>query len=122
MCPGLRLAVDDLREIGDRRTGVQPRQHVIATRVLRQRRDARGLVVEITEDDRLRGTRLCARGCDLAVLNVAILEARTVLGAAVRCTQNVHFSITPFARTVTSGLSSMLSGSGQLSHSPPGSL
>src|SRR5256886_5498406 len=34
----------------------------------------------------------------------------------MRCTQKVHFSITPFSRTVTSGLSSMLSGSGQLSH------
>src|SRR5205807_9312466 len=37
----------------------------------------------------------------------------------MRCTQKVHFSITPFSRTVTSGLRSMLSGSDQLSHSLP---
>ncbi len=41
--------------------------------------------------------------------------------ARMRCTQKVHFSMTPFSRTVTSGLSSKCSGSGQLSHSPPGS-
>src|SRR4029079_8081054 len=32
----------------------------------------------------------------------------------MRCTQNVHFSITPLSRTVTSGLSCQLSGSGNL--------
>ena len=29
----------------------------------------------------------------------------------MRCTQNVHFSITPFSRTVTSGFSCQFSGS-----------
>ncbi len=29
----------------------------------------------------------------------------------MRCTQKVHFSITPFSRTVTSGFSCQLSGS-----------
>ena len=33
----------------------------------------------------------------------------------MRCTQNVHFSITPWPRTVTSGLSPRPIGSGQRS-------
>ena len=30
----------------------------------------------------------------------------------MRCTQNVHFSMTPLARTITSGFSARFSGSG----------
>ena len=37
---------------------------------------------------------------------------RVDLGGRMRWTQNVHFSITPAPRTVTSGLSCRLSGSG----------
>src|SRR2546426_8729664 len=50
-------AVHDLREVRDRRPGVQSLEHVIAARVLRQRRDTRRLVVQVAEDDRLRRAR-----------------------------------------------------------------
>src|SRR5207302_6875337 len=54
----------------------------IAARILRERRDSRGLVVQIAEHDRLRRAGLRAGRRDVAVLHVAVLETRPVLRAA----------------------------------------
>src|SRR5437870_10904691 len=79
---GLRHgAVHDLREVRDRRLRVESREHVIAARVLGERRDPRRLVVQVAEHNRLRGAGLGAGRRDVAVLDVAILEARAVLRA-----------------------------------------
>src|SRR5438876_821285 len=75
-------AVYHLREIRDRRQGVEPSEDVIAARVLREGRHARGLVVQVAEHDRLRRAGLRARGRDVAVLHFSILEPRPVLGTA----------------------------------------
>ena len=49
--------------------------------------------------------RLLARGDDLAGRDRALARCAPRISAPrMRCTQNVHFSITPRARTVTSGL------------------
>src|SRR5712692_3346960 len=74
-----RLLRHDASEIRDGRLGVQAGEHVIATRVTRQLVDPRVVVVEIAEDDRFRRTGLLARGHDVAIADVAILESRLTL-------------------------------------------
>src|SRR6266851_6332925 len=83
MCLWLpRPAGYDLGQVGDGRLGVQPGEHVVAARVLGERGDARGLVVEVAEHDRFRRTRLGAGWRDVAVLDRAVLETRPVLRPA----------------------------------------
>src|SRR5437879_11823101 len=79
---GTYAIVHDLGEIRDRRLGVQAREHVIAPRVLGELRDAGAPVMQVTEHDRLGGTGLGARGDDLAVPHVAVLEAGVILRTA----------------------------------------
>src|ERR1041385_8239203 len=75
-------AVHDLREIRDRRLGVQIREDMVAARVTRQRRDARGGVPQVAEHDRLRRARLGARRRDVPVLDVAVFQPCPALRAA----------------------------------------
>ena len=65
-------------------------------------KDSRLMAVPYTEGGKarqfdIRADRLWAGGL-----------ATAVVAALIRCTQNVHFSITPRARTVTSGLNRSL--------------
>src|SRR2546430_4028265 len=53
-----------------------PRSTLFPYTTLFRSRDTRRLVVQVAEDDRLRRARLCAGRRDVAVLHVAVLEAR----------------------------------------------
>src|SRR2546422_10898039 len=77
-----RILGDDAGEISDRRLRVQSREDVVAARIPRELIDARVPVVEIAEDDRLRRAGRLARGDDVAVAHVPVLEPRLVLRAA----------------------------------------
>src|SRR5882762_8394533 len=77
-----RILRDDASQVGDRGLRVQTRQHMIAARVTGELEHARVPVVEVAEYDRLRRTGRLARGDDVAVAHVAVLESRLVLGAA----------------------------------------
>src|ERR1043166_9810948 len=76
------VAVHDASEVRDGRLRVQALKHVIAARVARQRRDARRLVVQIAEHDGLRRAGLRAGRRYVAVLALAVFEARAVLRTA----------------------------------------
>ena len=66
--------------------------------------DAAVRIVDIAEHDRFRRAGLLAGGDNFAVGDRAILLLRSMRASLMRCTQYVHFSITPRLRTVTSGL------------------
>src|SRR5882724_9722600 len=70
------------REIGDGGLGVQAGQHVVSTGIPGQLEDLRAAVVQVAEHDRLGRARLLARGHDLAVPHVTVLEPRPVLRPA----------------------------------------
>ena len=93
-------------QIGRARLRVQFLQHARSYRLLGfQLRDSAVRIVDIAEDDRLGRTGLLAGGHDLAVAYRPVLLLRLdPCAALIRCTQYVHFSITPRLRTVTSGL------------------
>src|ERR1041385_9510541 len=76
------VAVHDASEVSDGRLRVQALKHVIAARVARQRRDARRLVVQIAEHDGLRRAGLRAGRRYVAVLDLAVFEARAGLRTA----------------------------------------
>ena len=59
----------------------------------------------VAEDQGPGGAGLHARRLDLTVEDRAALDPRLFAARRMRCTQNVHFSISPTLRTVTSGLS-----------------
>src|SRR5204862_2822708 len=71
-------------QVGDAGPGVQPGQHVIGARVVRQLAHARAGVVQVPEHDRLRRAALRARRQELqlGVIEAPVAEARLVLLAA----------------------------------------
>ena len=75
----LRVGIAQLRQIRRARARVQFREQAVVQRRGAQFRDAAAGVVDVAEDDRLRRTRLRARGRDLAVADRAIRFVRVDL-------------------------------------------
>ena len=102
----------DLLQVDHRGEGVELLEHVVRAPVLDLLRDRPLRIGRVTEHDGPRRARLGARRRELVGEECAPSVFTRVSASRIRCTQKVHFSITPFPRTVTSGLSCQLSGSG----------
>jgi hypothetical protein len=95
------------REIRNVRERAKILEQCAAARRARQARHLALRILEVTEHQRTRRARLGAGRLEITIL-------AWPSAARMRCTQNVHFSMTPTVRTETSGLSCRWSGFGQL--------
>ena len=104
----------DLREVGHGGTGVEHLQGVVgAVLASRLASTARLCCLDVAEGDRV-GGQVCWQA--VTTSPSAIVPPSSLAGCravSMRWTQKVHFSITPWPRTVTSGLSIMPSRPGQ---------
>jgi len=114
---GSRLAVEGrASQVVDRREDVGLRQGVVRAGAASLLSDMRFGVVQVAEGDRARrarvGTSRQAGQLESATRSVWPRSFQAIFVRRIRCTQKVHFSMTPIVRVETSGLSIRLKGSG----------
>jgi hypothetical protein len=107
-----RIRVAHLGQIGRPGPGVQLVEKRVVARVGLRLRDPARRVANIAKLDGRGRAGLLAGRLDIAVTERAPRELRIDLPRLILCVQYVHFSMTPLARTVTSGFIASLRMSG----------
>src|SRR4051812_13280218 len=107
----LRVWVPHPREIRRPRARADIVEDEVVPAVLVQARDFRSLVVQVTERKGVGGARLLACRHQISVVDPSVPGPCVDGARSIRCTQYVHFSMTPRLRTVTSGFMRIFSTS-----------
>jgi hypothetical protein len=103
----------DPRKVADAGLGVEILQHDVSAVFLAKLRDGVAGIVDVSENQRVAGTRLLTGGLELPDRNSFLFRApastsRAIFASSILCMQNVHFSMTPRIRTVTFGFFDIL--------------